>query len=163
MRPLGENDWTEVRRLRLEALQSDPGLFFSSHAAELDRPPDDWRRLVSTPSQCVFGIFVDGELVGITAVFTHRDDATGQSALLGMSYLRAEHRGKGLARLLYDRRLDWIRARPRFRVAKVSHRASNVASERAILRSGFTLVGRVPRTWPDGTSEDELLYELKLG
>jgi RimJ/RimL family protein N-acetyltransferase len=161
-RALGIADWPDLRRIRLEALLSDPGAFHSSHAAELGRTDEDWRRLIAAPGQRVFGLFAGGALVGIGAVFSHRDDPSGRTALFGMSYIRRGYRGCGLARLLHEARLDWVRSQPQFRVVRVSHRASNLASGRAIVRSGFAFLKRVERVWPDGISEDELLYELML-
>jgi RimJ/RimL family protein N-acetyltransferase len=162
IRPLEVDDWAELRRVRLEALQSEPGAFHSNYAAEAGRTDEDWQRLIVTPAQRLFGLFVEGALVGITAVLTDRDDPSGRTALFGMSYIQPEHRGRGHAALLHRARLKWARSQPQFRVIRVSHRASNVPSGRAIVHSGFTYVGREVRVWPDGVSEDELLYELAL-
>jgi RimJ/RimL family protein N-acetyltransferase len=162
VRALGIADWPDFRRIRLEALLSDPGAFHSNHAAELGRADDHWRRLIAAPGQRVFGLFAGGALAGIGAVLSHRDDPSGRTALFGMSYIRREYRGCGFARLLHEARLDWVRSQPQFRAVQVSHRASNLASGRAIARSGFAFLGRVERVWPDGIAEDELLYELTL-
>ncbi len=162
MRAFGIADWPDLRRIRLEALLSDPGAFHSNHDAELIRTDGDWRRLIAAPGQRVFGLVVGDALAGIGAVFSHRDDPSGCTALFGMSYIRREYRGRGFARLLHEARLDWVRSQPQFRVVQVSHRASNLASGRAIVRSGFAFLGGTERVWPDGVAEDELFYELRL-
>jgi hypothetical protein len=41
-------------------------------------------------------------------------------------------------------------------------RASNAASRRACERHGFMPVRTATRTWPDGATEDEIIYELRL-
>jgi RimJ/RimL family protein N-acetyltransferase len=162
VRALGIADWPDLRRIRLEALLSDPGAFHSNHTAELGRTDEEWQRLIAEPGQRVFGLFAAGALAGLGAVFSHRDDPSGCTALFGMSYIRREYRGRGFARLLHEARLGWVRSQQQFRVVQVSHRASNLASGRAIVRSGFALLGRVQRLWPDGVAEDELLYEMRL-
>jgi RimJ/RimL family protein N-acetyltransferase len=137
-------------------------MFFSSFEHDAALEEVDWRDWIATPTQCVFGLF-DGEtLVGITAAYTHRDDPDGHTALLGTSYVQPAYRGRGLARLLYETRLAWIRARGTFHRVVVSHRRSNEPSRRAIERCGFELTGNQSRTWPDGAVEDELLYQLDL-
>ena len=99
-------------------------MFFSSFEHDAALEEVDWRDWIATPTQCVFGLF-DGEtLVGITAAYTHRDDPDGHTALLGTSYVRPAYRGRGLARLLYETRLAWIRARGTFHRVVVSHRRS---------------------------------------
>jgi len=59
-------------------------------------------------------------------------------------------------------RLAWIRSQGVLRRIIVSHRASNEVSRRAIERHGFLPTRSAPRTWPDGTVEDELFYELRI-
>jgi ribulose-5-phosphate 4-epimerase/fuculose-1-phosphate aldolase len=64
--------------------------------------------------------------------------------------------------MFYQARLDWIRMRDKFKHVLVIVRASNEASQRACRNFGFACIGRAPRTWPDGTTEDEMVYELRL-
>jgi len=68
----------------------------------------------------------------------------------------------GLSSMLYQARLDWIRTRDKFKRAVAAMRASNEASQRACRHFGFTCIDRAPRTWPDGATDDELIYELRL-
>jgi RimJ/RimL family protein N-acetyltransferase len=79
-----------------------------------------------------------------------------------MSFIAPEYRRRGLSSKLYAARLDWTRKQDRFNRVVVAVRASNDASRRSCRRFGFTCVGRTPRAWPDGTTEDELVYELQL-
>jgi len=107
-------------------------------------------------------LFDEKKLIGITATFTWRGDKTGATALLAMSYIDPGYRGRGLSRMLYEARLNWIAAQPQFRKVIVGHRASNEASRRANQRFGFVKIDRAARTWPDGAVEDEITYELVL-
>ena len=103
-----------------------------------------------------------GNVSGLTGVITARDDPSGETAMLVMSYLLPEYRGRGLSAAFYEARLAWLRERPRYTSVVVSHRRSNEPSRRANQRFGFVLVGSVPTEWPDGTVEDEVTYELRL-
>jgi RimJ/RimL family protein N-acetyltransferase len=162
IRPFAPSEWQTVRSFRLDALKNTPGAFALSHDVVAQWPETVWREEIRGATQQIFGLFDGDELIGITAVFTWRGDATGQTALLAMSYIRPQWRGRGLSRMFYDARFDWIRARPIFRRVIVSHRASNEASKRANQKHGFVQTERVAYEWPDGVTEDEVMYELSL-
>ena len=161
-RPLKSTDWVEFRDFRLQALQAAPGVFHSSYALEVTNTPQQWQRTLANPTSQVFGLFDAEHLVGITGVFPWREDPSGETAVLAMSFILPEYRGCGLSRLLYKARLDWIRSQGVFKRIVVSHRASNEVSRRAIKRHGFLPTRSAPRTWPDGIVEDELFYELQI-
>jgi RimJ/RimL family protein N-acetyltransferase len=162
IRALDSTEWAVFRDFRLAALKAAPGVFGSSYQAEATMTAEEWQRTVTGAGHQVFGLF-DGEyLIGITAALTWREDPSGETALLGMSFILPEYRGRGLSRLLYEARLDWIRSHAQFKRAVVFHRQSNEASRRASQRHGFLLIGRAPHTWPDGTTEDEIFYELRI-
>lgn len=163
IRALDPAEWRMLRDFRLHALRSAPGAFALSHDACAAWTEGAWRAEISAPTHQIFGLFDGEKLIGITAAFTWRGDPTGQTALLAMSYIEPDYRGRGLSNTLYDARLDWIRRScRRFRAVRVSHRASNEASRRANQRHGFVKRGSEPFTWPDGTIEDEVHYELTL-
>jgi GNAT superfamily N-acetyltransferase len=159
IRSLQPSEWRSFRDFRLHALQSSPGLFLTSHAQAAARTEEDWRTLLAPERQQIFGLFDDDRLIGITAVFTSGEDLT--TATLAMSFIDPVYRERNLSRLFFAARLDWIKAR-NFRRVVVSHRASNTTAMRAIRAGGFQPVGRRSHTWPDGTTEDEISYELKL-
>ncbi len=162
VRPLKPSEWRALRELRLFALQTEPGVFFSSYAREAALREDEWQTRMYGTDRQVFGAFDGDALVGITGVIPDRDDPSGATAMLVMSYLLPEYRGRGLSAQFYDARLEWLRERPQFTRVVVSHRRSNEASRRANRRYGFQLVETVSTTWPDGGVEDLLNYELPL-
>ena len=162
VRALAVSEWELFREFRLTALKEAPGVFATSHADAAKRTPETWQSLVSGPANQIFGVFDNKRLVGITGAFAWPDDISGETATLVMSYIVPAYRGRGLSGLLYTAALDWIRKHPRFRRVIVAMRASNAASRRACERQGFEAVETALRTWPDATSEDEVIYELRL-
>jgi RimJ/RimL family protein N-acetyltransferase len=162
IRPLHPEEWPLFRDFRLFALRSSPGVFSGTLADAEARPEQAWRALIAGPGHQIFGLFDGATLIGITAVFTEADDPSGGTANLAMSFIHPDYRARGLSRLFYEARLDWIRARPQFRRVTVGHRESNEASRRANQHHGFTYTGRKSRLWPDGTVEDDWSYELLL-
>lgn len=143
---LRESDWEDLRSLRLKALRTEPGAFHAAYADEAGRPADEWRILATNEGegQRVFGLFDGYTLVGLTAVFTDLADPVGETAVFAMSYIEPEYCGRG------------------FKKIRVSHRRSNVVSRRAIQRHGFVEKEALQKTWPDGTRDDEVIYELCL-
>jgi RimJ/RimL family protein N-acetyltransferase len=162
VRALEPAEWRAFRDLRLHALRTEPGVFASAFAAEADLGEAEWRRRIGGEDRQAFGAFDGERLVGITGVITARDDPRGETAMLVMSYLLPEYRGRGLSSRFYEARLAWLRERPRYKRVAVSHRRSNEPSRRANQRFGFVPVAAVTTRWPDGTVEDELTYELEL-
>jgi RimJ/RimL family protein N-acetyltransferase len=162
VRALDVAEWDVFRNFRLTALKDAPSVFATSYAEAAKRAPETWQSLVSGPANQIFGLFDGEHLVGITGVFAWPDDPSDQTATLVMSYILPTYRGHGLSGLLYTAALDWTRAHPHFKSVIVAMRASNAASRRACERHGFAPVRTATRTWSDGTSEDEVIYELLL-
>jgi GNAT superfamily N-acetyltransferase len=160
IRPLLPSEWQTFRDLRLFALKSAPGMFESTYAQAATRSEADWRALLSGERQQIFGMFDSEKLIGIAGVFTAKDDPA--AAHLVMDFMLPAYRGKSLWRLMYDARLDWVRSRQTFRRAIVAARESNAPSLGAMRAAGFHQTRREMHTWPDGTTEDEIWFELKL-
>jgi tRNA(Arg) A34 adenosine deaminase TadA/RimJ/RimL family protein N-acetyltransferase len=144
------------------ALNSAPGVFTTSYDEAAARSADAWQSTIHGPANQAFGLFDGQGLIGITAVFAAKDDPSGETASFVMSFILPDYRGRGLSRLLYAARLEWVAARPRFTRVVMSFRESNAASQRAARRFGFANTGRAARTWPDGGVENEVFFELRL-
>ncbi|MBK9585825.1 MAG: GNAT family N-acetyltransferase [Alphaproteobacteria bacterium] len=162
LRPLVPDDSDIFRSLRLQALSMHPGFYSGTLVDAQSRPPEEWREMLDGNGKQIFGLF-DGEtLIGITAVFTCRDDPSGRTGVFAMSFIEPAYRGKGYADLYYKARIDFGMKHLPWTRLSVSHRADNEPSKRAILRHGFTLIGQVEKDWPDGQRMEELMYEMDL-
>ena len=163
IRALDRSEWAMFRDFRLAALKAAPGAFATGYEEASRRTPEQWQATVSGDGHQVFGLFDNQRLVGISGVFAGTDDPRRESAVFVMSFILPEYRRRRLSHLLYRARLDWVLARPRFKRIETAVRASNAVSLGACRRFGFVPIGRAPRTWPDGTTEDEILCEMRLG
>ena len=163
IRPLEPDEWEKFKELRLFALRTEPGMFCSTYAREAEFDEAEWRSRIRDDGGQAFGLFDGEHLVGLTAVYTNDDDdPSGATATLAMSFILPEYRGRGFAKMLYDARLTWIKAQAKFKRVTVSHRKSNDVSRKANQAHGFVQTGAQSRTWPDGITDDELMYELVL-
>ena len=132
-------------------------MFATSYEEAAARSAETWQANIAGPCHQVFGLFDGAHLIGITGVFG-RDD----TAYLVMSFILPAYRRRGLSAMLYQARLDWIRMRREFKRAVTAIRASNEVSQRVCQAFAFTCIGREARTWPDGSIEDELIFELQM-
>jgi RimJ/RimL family protein N-acetyltransferase len=160
IRPLSPSEWETFRDIRLYALKTAPGMFESTYEQASARSEADWRALLAPERQQVFGLFDGEKLVGIAGVFTSRDDPA--TAHLIMDFILPAYRGKGLWRQMYSARLDWARRRSTFRRVVVAARESNGPSLGAMRAAGFQPTHCEAHTWPDGATEDEIWFEIKL-
>ena len=157
------SDWETLKTIRLRALQSDPAVFGSNYDKEARKTPAEWQEWVSRDDMAVFVLYSpDGDPVGMTGILVDRNDSTGTSANLWGSWIAPEARGKGLSAKLYKARIDWAKRHSTIEKITVSHRATNEFSKRANQKHGFRFSHSKEKTWPDGTSEDEVFYLLTL-
>jgi RimJ/RimL family protein N-acetyltransferase len=160
VRPFATDEWLLYRAIRLEALLADPRLFSSSHAIESAMPDDWWQSRVADDDVGIFGVFLDGGIIGLTGVAVSREDPS--VALLWGSWLAPSHRGHGYSVPMYEARLAWARARPQIRRVTVSHRQGNLVSARANQKHGFVFSHTADLLWRDGITEPEVCYSLDL-
>jgi RimJ/RimL family protein N-acetyltransferase len=162
IRLLKPEDWQILRKMRLRALQMNPDVFLGVYAVEFQNPDEKWHEVVDGTGKGVFGLFDGGTLIGITAVFTWREDPSGQTGVMAYSFIEPAYRGRGLSKLLYEARIAWaVRHKP-FKKLVIAHREGNEASKRAMLAHGFVFTDTKSIDWPDGTADLEYNYELDL-
>lgn len=162
IRSLTPADWQDFRAIRLEALQSHPGMFGSTYAKESGYGAAEWQDWLGAEGKRMFGLYAAGQIVGVTGVVTSRDDGNGATGMLVASYIKPGFRGRNLSDPLYKARIDWAVDYLPWAKLIVSHRASNEPSRRANQRHGFVFTHKVSKKWPDGVTEDEWCYALDL-
>jgi len=160
IRALTPDDWQDLRTIRIRAVKKHTNVFLADPKDTEDKPKEHWQD-VSGDKQ-VFGLFDDQTLIGITGVFTWREDPDGHTGIMAMSYIEPAYRGKGYSALLYKARIDFSLEYKPWVKLRVSHRAGNEASRRAMIKHGFKLIGQKEINWPDGTRDLEYQYELDL-
>lgn len=160
IRQLIAADMETYKAIRLEALQKEPGNFGNSYNTEAAYPEETWVRRLTNPAGACFGLYYENTLIGITAIVV-TDNNKPQEAYMTQSYIRKEHRGKGLSQLLYNARIGWANQHNIKRLI-IGHRETNIASKRANQHFGFVYSHSEPRTWPDGVIENMFYYCLDL-
>jgi GNAT superfamily N-acetyltransferase len=141
IRRLREAEWPEFRRLRLDALRSDPLAFGSTQAREEAYPEERWQSWAKDGAQSDQSptFVVDagsGDLVGMAGLFL-RDE---EFVMWGM-WVAPSFRGQGLAGRLTETLLDWVdRSHPGKR-ALLSVNPVQTSAVRTYLTHGFVFTG----------------------
>jgi RimJ/RimL family protein N-acetyltransferase len=146
----------------LRALREHPGVYLGSYKDSAARMEHEWQEMLDGKGKCIFGLFDRDKIIGLAAVFTSREDSSGQSGVFAMDYIDPLYRGRRLSSLLYQARIDWAKQHRPFKRLVISHREGNEASRRANQSFGFKFIGKEEIDWPDGTKAPHYLYELDL-
>jgi RimJ/RimL family protein N-acetyltransferase len=162
VRPFTPDEWQMYKAVRLKALETDPKFFGESFDDARAKPDENYQTHLLSADGAVFGVFRHGDVIGMTGVVLDKEDAKGETAKLWGSWLEPKWRGKGLARKMYETRLNWAKAHPKVKRVTVSHRKSNAVSKRANQRWGFTFTHARETAWPGNQKETEFFYELKV-
>lgn len=160
IRPLTLAEVDAFRTMRLEALTLDASTFASDAGEEAAKPLSWFEGRIG---EAVIGAFADGELVGM-AGYTRQTSAKQRhkATLYGM-YLRASHRGSGIAGKLVAAVIAHARAEGAETLLLASN-ATNKAAMRLYELAGFRQYGVEPNALkhPDGGYSDDALYVLAL-
>jgi RimJ/RimL family protein N-acetyltransferase len=161
-RALTAADCGTFRQIRLRALREHPNVYLGSYKEAAARTECEWMALLDGRGKCIFGLFDSDKIVGLAAIFTSREDPSGQTGVLAMDYIDPLYRGRRLSRHLYEARIDWAKQHRPFKRLVIAHREGNEASRRANQAFHFKLIGKEEIGWPDGTTAPDYLYELDL-
>ncbi len=161
VRLLQKHEGLLFRALRLEALTVDAATFASDAGVEAAKPTSWFEERIA---EGVIGAFVGGELVGMAGYARQSNPKQAHKATLFGMYLRASHRGSGLAGRLVAAVVDHARAEGCERLLLACN-AGNHGAIRLYEASGFRQYGTEPRALkqPDGSYADDALYALDLG
>jgi ribosomal protein S18 acetylase RimI-like enzyme len=102
-RLLEAHDAAAFRALRLTAIANAPTAVWPTREEEAAAPLDAAaERIRATPNQAVVGVWVDGELTGITGIRREAYAQVGHQAMIWGVFVDPAQRGKGLARRLVE-------------------------------------------------------------
>ena len=135
---LPERRWRDARKLRLEALKTDPAAFGSSYEEEKVLLADEWRRRMKNT---LFAL-AEGKPVGmITRAFSGRAKTRHVAAVYGF-YVTPKSRGMGVGKLLLDAALRDIRDDKKIVKVQLSVNPEFRAALALYRRAGFEVTGR---------------------
>lgn len=142
IRKLGGADASTYRHVLLESLERHPTAFAAAYEEELAQPLDTVAQRLEAGT--VFGGFVEGELVA-TATYErlHRRKRRHRASVESV-YVRAGHRGTGVAGALFRHLMS--HARQEVDQLELHVGVDNAAARRFYRRFGFEAYGVRPRS-----------------
>ncbi len=155
------DDWEIFRRMRIEAVTEHSNFFLFSAETESARDTSHWINTLADREKCaVFGLYDREDCIGLTGAFRWKE-SPDDTVILGMSYIRADYRGRGLSAKFYEARIDWAKAQDGITRIIVSHKDGNNASRAANQKWGFKHYETDTVTFGDGSTALDYRYELK--
>lgn len=162
LRALHPEDFRCFRKLRLKSLAHNMGNFCSNLEQSTAYPDSQWQNTLNGDGKQVFGLFAGEQLIGLTGIFTWREDPTRRTGVLAMSFIEPAYRCNNYSVWFYEARLWFAAAHLPWNRLTVSHRVGNEASRRAIVRHGFILDSTRQILWSDGSQDTEIRYMMDL-
>ena len=166
IRQLSAHDADAYQSLRLQALQESPTAFSASYSDEAGRSLAEIESRVTPAadgSKCVFGAFVDDELVGILAFIRPVRAKLLHCAELAGMFVAGDFRRRGIGGALVDQALAHARSLPNLRQLKLAVNATNLAARSLYQSRGFRCIGLEPEAiCVEGRYYDEEFYVLRL-
>lgn len=103
-RQIRAQDWRELKRLRLEALEAETQFFTADAEAERARTDAEWEaEAAPDEDHSYFGVFEGGSLAAMAGAVRFSHDAVR----LVSSYVPKNKRGRGYAGMMNDAREEW--------------------------------------------------------
>lgn len=131
IRRVRQDEWRELRDLRLEALQDSPDAFWTLYQEALRRTDADWREWTTFPCHVAVD---DGRIVGMVAAFADEEEAA--TADLIAMFVTPAARGRGIGAALVDAQLAWARSEG-FERMRLMVNVEQGSAVRLYERSGF--------------------------
>jgi ribosomal protein S18 acetylase RimI-like enzyme len=157
IRRLPPTRWKEYRKLRLEALRSEPSAFASAYEEEKVLPEDEWRRRIRNT---LFAMR-DGTPVGmIVYSFNTRLKTRHIAGIYGV-FVGTAHRGEGIGEMLVQSALSRIRRNKSILKVQLSVNPGLRPALELYKKAGFVVSGRARRELKIGRRFFDLLYMEK--
>jgi RimJ/RimL family protein N-acetyltransferase len=154
VRRLETSDSPLYRDIRLEALKQNPEAFGSTFERENEQPLSWFEAVVGRSD--IFGVFLDGTLVGIAGYVAQESSKQSHKAVLWGMYVRSAARNSGLGKKLVAAVLS--HARGRVEMVQLTVVSENEAARRLYNALGFVEYGCERRALKqDGRYYDEVL------
>ena len=164
LRLLGNGDLDRYRRLRLEALRTEPTAFGSSYEVEASAKADKYRdRLTGSPENYVLGAWQGEQLIGIGGFVRETAPKRQHIGSIWGVYVTQSLRGRGLGRRLLATMVERARDLPGLEHVLLSVTSENAAALALYRSLGFEAWGTEPAALKvDGVDYDETHMLLRL-
>lgn len=158
IRKLTANDASAYLTIRHRAVREEPESFSPTFEEEQKKDVAVYEQHLSNPFTTTYGIFDNGELVGVTTLEQNPYEKMKHLAQIVGVYLAPEHRGKGYSKGLFQFVVNDARKNPQLEQLRLSVVDSMIPAVRLYERMGFEILCHDPKVMkmPDGHYLNEL-------
>lgn len=164
IRKLTAADARAYLSIRHRAVLEEPESFSPTIEEEQKKDVAVYEQQLSNPLTATYGIFDNGELVGVTTLEHNPYEKMKHLAQIVGVYLAPEHRGKGYSKALFQFVIDDAHANPQLEQLRLSVVDSMMPAIRLYERAGFEILCHDPKVMkmPDGhyLNELQMIYFL---
>lgn len=166
IRTLDKNlDLAAFREIRVESAQNSPETFRATVEDMKSKTVQDFQEHISGAQEGDFivGAFVEGELVGVAALYHESYEKLSHKVTIGSLYVKPQHRKIGIATKLIDEVVQRVKDSGGIRLINLSVITTNISAVRLYEKLGFVTYGNEPNSvYVNGTYYDEQFLQLVI-
>ncbi|MCL4451235.1 MAG: GNAT family N-acetyltransferase [Candidatus Thermoplasmatota archaeon] len=159
IRRLPADRWQDFRKIRLEALETEPYAFLSSSTDEEKFPETTWRERIVNHIFALNG----SEVIGMIGLIFRSREKQKHIADIFSFYVRREFRDRGIGNLLLIEAINFISSSGGISKIELSVVSDQKAAIKVYEKNGFRHAGILAREmFVNGHFHDEILMEKLL-
>lgn len=142
----------EFKKIRLEALQSEPQAFGEDYQTLEKKESDYWTDQLNNSQRVWYGVFNEHKLVGIGSIKYAQRRVYAHIAHLSGIYVKQEYRGQGIGRMLFEKRIEEAFLNPKVVKLKLIVNTNQTNAINLYKSCGFEIVGEMKKEFKVGES-----------
>lgn len=151
----------EFKKVRLEALQSEPQAFGEDYETLEKKEPGYWTDQLNNSQRVWYGVFNQHKLVGIGSIKYAKQKKFSHIAHLSGIYVKQEYRGQGIGRMLFEKRIEEAFLNPKVVKLKLIVNTTQQNAINLYKSCGFEIVGEMKKEFKvEETYHNAYLMEL---
>jgi ribosomal protein S18 acetylase RimI-like enzyme len=160
---LGQQDWRDLRAIRLEALRSEPAAYSSSFEETLARSDEHWQQRLASDHSVHLLARAQSRPIGMVGGYLGSDEGDESVAVVFGMYVAREYRGQGIGRSLLSSLIDRLSAFPQICTIRLGVTETQDPARALYESMGFQVIGKTEEgIVVDDRQVDELIMELRV-
>ncbi|EKD46701.1 MAG: Acetyltransferase [uncultured bacterium] len=160
---LDASQWREYKELRLEALREDAEAFGMSYAEALSLLDEEWQDEFENRKGFILVASEDSKLLAMIGAYQEEGEKMKHIAYVWGVYVRKEHRGKGIGKMLMESLLEELAKNKELEKVDLNVNTSQLSAVRLYEKLGFKIAGTLHSELKIGTKYyDEHVMEKFL-
>jgi ribosomal protein S18 acetylase RimI-like enzyme len=151
LQKLNLDNLEEFKKIRLEALQKEPQAFGDDYENLKNKKENYWRKQLTNKKQVWYGVFDETNLVGIGSIKYAKKRVFTHIAHLSGIYVKPSHRGQGIGRILFEKRVEEAFLNSKVIKLKLIVNINQTNAINLYKSCGFNIVGEMRNEFKIGT------------